>query len=488
MNKHDALSIFPKAKASVPSGSDGQVATVNDQRYKLGVRVNGEVAPVTPLETTEKIEMVVDPVGGTSPAAYVIVTNQAEYDALGDDLLYLQDVLDILPQTLGAVVNVTVKAGTLAAKPGASGVGLDIPIVDGWGRTLAAGASCITNDTGNGNGAILFNGESNTIIDAAQAGTSTTDTVVRSAGTWTAHERRGDFVLITAGAGAGSRVLIEDNDTTTLYLKWDLASTGSVTFEVVEPAAVMAPGVYYGVFFISGDIVTQFSWIKFGTSVSPMTTMIVGGQLSFEECKMLCDEISLFGAVRCVTEISFWKCYVVSTGISTSYGAVVRSNNCVLAVVGTDGPVVEAVFGLLVVLQTTFVAFESSGYSLPLIIMKSQSTVCFQYDNKLEGGSTADGIQVQPGARLIFDNPEIEINNCDVALDIQSDVFGAPAFTGSGNVTGIKLSDGATLTTDDPSGLGATTEIDLDGEAIDYSELASGDSIIGLKGSKIVRT
>ena len=105
--------------------------------------------------------------------------------------------------------------------------------------------------------------------------------------------------------------------------------------------------------------------------------------------------------------------------------------------------------------------------------------------------NTAKGILVKNAS--IIAKGLLEINNSPLVIDIPTGkkfVYNGYAITGSGNTVGYKLDRGAVVAMDqDPSGLVATTEIDLDGVAKTYAgDLPNaGDYITGIRGSQFHR-
>lgn len=491
----DGAVVEPTTLAGSPALPDGQIQPVTDQRYRLGVRRDGEIGPAVPLETSGTIAMTIDPSGGTSPAAGTVVTNQDEYDALGDDLLYVNDVLDILPQSIDRPVVVSMGSGTYGAKPGSSGIGgFNVLVGSSFGRTAAPAATPADSLSTLGNSLIIFRGTANNVLDSAQSGTSTASTIVRSSGTWTAHTQRGNYALITAGPAAGSRVLIYDNDTTTLYLQLDLSSTGSITFEIVEPAAVMYDAAaLYAMLLYHGFSTLQFDWVKWGTDSTPVGTFVVGGNVVFEDNKIHCSaDISGIGTMV-PSEVFFWKSYLDVKTIVASSMVGMRVQGCVVEKTDTAGFPLQASAGYTEVVGSAFINEESNSYTGAMIRVDAGAHLHFpgisSGSSRILGDDSADGIQVLQGGCFTMDSSApLDIDDCDVCLDIQGDVSLPVAITGSSNATALKVSKGAKLVVADPTGLAATTEIDLDGTTHDYTELPSGSFIDGSGGSRIVRT
>jgi hypothetical protein len=83
-----------------------------------------------------------------------------------------------------------------------------------------------------------------------------------------------------------------------------------------------------------------------------------------------------------------------------------------------------------------------------------------------------------------------QIDNCAEGLRLQSGALmqmGA-GITGSGNAIGYKLETGSELVIVNPTALGATTEIMIDGQAVPYADVAIvGTELVGAAGSRFVR-
>jgi hypothetical protein len=207
----------------------------------------GTVAPET---TTETITMAVDYSGGTSPAPGTIVTTQAEYTALGADLKYVQDVFDILPKYLAADVIVVVSDGNHYAKPGNRQF-IDMPPIQRYPK--------LTQEFLNYNGqytkrpSIVFQNGNQTVFEAAQGGTVSTDSygsliVTRDSGTWTPYVLENKLIKFTSGANSGRFAVVGTNDATTITLLSSFTiANGAGNFEIIEAGAIFLPQ-YDGIF------------------------------------------------------------------------------------------------------------------------------------------------------------------------------------------------------------------------------------------------
>lgn len=489
-NKFSQFEIIQRAKASIPVGSNGQIAPVNDGKYtNLLVRKNGVLAPATPFATTEPIAMTVDPTSGTSPDATVQVTSQAEYDALGSDLLYLQDIFDILPHAVGGQVTADLKAGTYVKKAGQSGIpGFDMILMCSKGRTIHGEAPPYASN--DGSRYIYLEGSETTVLEAAQGGTSSGDTIVRSSGTWTAHEHRGSFAYIVSGPGAGQRIPISDNDATTLYLIAAPSATGSITFEIVEPAAVVDdPTAFYSAAFES-MVTVQLEWIKFGSKSSVLGTMFLGGNMIARECQFNVNEISTFGSDDIAYTINLFRCYIYAEVIFQRPHGYHFVHVCVLETKAGENAAPLQLLGMAEaeVGHNHYYAQEGEGFSGALVSVTEGSKLLddFPTSSKYYGDGTATALRLANSSASM--RADMEIYDCATAWDIDSsNVIANGTMTGSGNTTVFDIDKNALVSVADPSGCGGTTEVDVDGTVHTYTELSTYGYIVGADGSKIAQ-
>jgi hypothetical protein len=245
----DGLVATPSTLAGAEVLADGQLAPVTDQPgVNLYVRKGGVLVPAvtTALEVNSEINMTVDPSTGVSPPSGTVVHSQADYDALGAPLLYIQDAIDILPLVLNSNIRINLAAGEHLAKSGAGGTGNQtrccIQLVRGaMSHKHGAYNSTLTSPS-NQNAYLYITGTTSTVVYAEEAGTTSGAELTRTSGSWTAGELRGKFVIIVTGAGAGLKYPIEENTTTMLRVAGAVFSpAGAVTFRIEEPAAVILP-------------------------------------------------------------------------------------------------------------------------------------------------------------------------------------------------------------------------------------------------------
>jgi hypothetical protein len=492
----DDMELKPKTKALVPAGSDGQLAAVSDVAGKnLFIRKGSDLVPAVDVDSlvtnSEVITMQVNPATGTSPPVGTVVHNQAEYDALGYDLLYVQDAVDILPALLTFSVRAELAGGNHLPKPGSGGdVGFDMVFnlvnadVHHNGKTFSTEASM--NFSG---GSIFFIGVDKTIIDAEQAGTSTSTTIVRTSGTWTAHAHRGKFALILTGAGAGSRGLILDNDTTTLYMVYPAFSSGSVTFEINEPAAeLQSSGGYAAIRIKNASITVGFDSVRFGNSSTASKGLEVsGGSLYIDYSQLYLGNsasrglnVRFYG--RYASTQSFYN-IVPSTNVRTGYAGVANFTGCFLY--GHSSSLLQLVDGGRV--GCTYLTIQGDGISPTRLIELGNGVLWPLGALTLVGTTTDTGIYLPDGAAGAVLGSGV-VGTCGNAFDIRGNFDCALSWSGSGNTIGWNITRGGVVVIESPASVAATTEISIDGITHPYSDIPnSGDGLEGQYGSRILR-
>lgn len=508
----DGVVAEPSALASVPVLADGQIAPVTDQGGRnLYVKKGGGYEPAVDVpveaETNGPIKMEIDYSTGLSPAAGTVVHNQDEYDALtlgsSGKLKYPQDALDILPPLIRRYVEIHLGSGNHYAKPGNLDAGYSCWIA------LMGGAAPLVKHIYDASwalgflfdyayeGAITFYGPNDTELEAAQAGTSTTYDITRSAGTWTANQHQGKFVLITSGPAAGTKRAIAWNDTTKLYFGYPLSSTGSIQFEIVEPAAKWlnddnAGGIIIDESqYLKGLRQINFVNIQLGTVSAPVEVHVKDGLLQFVDCIIEAGNSSPLwhnsnpspeGAaylIRCVLHgVSSSGVLYLFGGQYSVFGSVVHSA-CI-------GSLIDMRAGSFLQLAGTYLVNTNASYTDQLL--RINGGICdasggATTPNRIKGAGSEDGVYIDGVA---FTQGQFIIDDCGVAVHAVCDCeFGT--VSGSNNTTGWKLGDGAKVQCSNPQNVSATNGIDIDGVVHPYSDLPANSWIEGQYGSKIVR-
>jgi hypothetical protein len=515
------LEVTPRALLSVPAGSDGQLAPVTDvSGVNLMVRIGGVLVPAVDVaanaakidQTTSDIDMVVNSATGTSPPAGTIVRSQAEYAALGYDLKYPQDAIDILPIGLGHFIEVTLKAGNSLAKPddtGFTGMSQSLqakPFI----QTTLRNYSDVNPDYVSA--AIWFKGESKNILVSEIAGTFASTGDITAVGTsWVTDAYRGKLLLIKTGANAGSIVPVSNNTDTVIKTTPGYWSAGACTFEVYEPTSIWldsTDGVNpdaYGIE-IRPDCMAYicFGNIQFGTAALPSYGITGGTAPGQIRASVVTDSIiinnnTVWGPAIYGSSFKFNNCSI--RVVSSTYAAfflnaqdsAIWLTRCFVYGYPTGYSFTNSFFcgfyrGICINLDSTVVAPDTGWNKFVIFLSGSFLTV---RKTIIQGNTVCGGIQINDiqSYQQSYMYSEVQINNCVTALD----VAGAPALvlmggtvSGSGNTNGWVLSRGSRVRSENPANVGATTEMTIDGIAHSYSEIPNkGDGIMERYGSSL---
>jgi hypothetical protein len=466
--------------------------------------------------TTESINMVVDSSSGTSPPDGTIVTSQAEYDALGYDLKYPQDALDILPHFVNHAVKILLKSGIHLGKSGSSGwTGvldgfLHIPPIKPSSKKkyfapdFSAPATYFPN--------ILFYGEGHTTIEGSQSGTSATYSITRDSGTWTTDEHKGKMVEILTGPSAGNIYVIAGNTTTELEVCGNISSTGSITFAIIENNTTCLSSLDgvsssgFGIALGATNIIFEFRDLNFGNSSINFDTIIPSSgdyhnsATTFTRCNLLSKSYLLAGNTYAGTNSRFEisASYMRFTSATNELGlycdtnGFMRLNGCLIdgtatsagALIGTDNG------GRYNIANTVF--RPDAGFSGSCISLASGSA-SFSTKLRLYGNSTCTGVFLRDemGACSIRNIGGV-VRDCAIGVHVES--VGAININSSfssgectGNTIGWKIENGSSISALNPQIIEATTDIEIDGDNTSYSILDSGDKIVGAKSSSIIR-
>ena len=465
--------------------------------------------------TTSWIQMAVDPTLGTSPPAGTVVRNQMEYDALGYDLLYAQDALDILPTTLRHGIVVTLRAGTHVGKPGRTGV----TGYDPWLFTpnfQVDSAEAYWESPGDGRAlGIYFEGEGTTNIGGPIAGSWNGYNFTRSAGTWTVDAESGRLLLVTSGYTAGSIYPIYGNDAAKLDMYMAISSPQAMTVQIYTPTTVVNPGDYQSL------VVQADSYY----TIRPAGFELKFKNLFFDNAS---DELSWYGRVTIEScMLNIWGLFLRYTALATptQHSSVLSPIfQSALRLHPAGGGGLRIAGGGVSLYQVTIrgecqgedgsgslITLMSDDWSLlgdmrigPLyeaVPSISGALIFIERGNAqagtftvIEGNGLTTGIVVRgTGGLYAYDDTVTGwvLRNHSVGVRVAShNAIHASGFRTqcSGNAVGWQIDKGARVVSFDPQNVGATTAIVIDGQAETYASLAApGDSVIGPYGSELLR-
>jgi hypothetical protein len=451
-------------------------------------------------QTTGNTTMSVDAATGTSPPAGTIIHNQAEYDALGAPLKYVQDAIDILPIGIAHAVLVNLAAGAHLAKADNSGF-------PGWSLGLMLKPfKYVDNGKFDVSSAwylagIQIRGAAFTVVHAAVAGTSTLYGFTRDSGTWTAHALKGKFASVTDGSGAGQIFVIIDNTTTALTLQGSNWAPGTCSMEIDDPSSVLLcstdginPDVGWGIYIPHGgyEVPIMLSMVQLGTQALPWGAVGQWDKSSFvfqqsriwfgNWWRVEANADASFLARVCDFEGSS---YVGFRGAS-SYGKLIgiRFHNGI--------GLVQLPLSDRALVDLTDCTFDVSDLGV-------SGSVCVRCEGSHIDSSGGGNIILGDGANYgircggrwgndtYFYYPEFQFFNCGMAIFVAActlHIQGHDRFIGSsGNAVGWGISSAADVICEDFSHIGATAAIYLDGHYFDYSDIGAGETLVGRYGS-----
>lgn len=512
----DALVVAPKTLVGVDSLVDGQIVPVTDQPgVNLMIRKGGTLKPAVLVReassTTSWIEMTVDPTAGTSPPAGTLVHNQAEYDALGYDLLYAQDALDILPLILRYGVIIKLKGGAHAGKYARTGGDNGY---DQWlyfPDFLVDTAEAYYGDLDGREPGIYIEGEGENDIGSPVACTwdVATTQIVRTAGTWTVDEHAGRLVLITSGVLAGMILPVYGNDATSLAINSIQGSgTYPLTIQVYEPAAVVS-GMTSLLTATPNDLRAQFPITLGLRNVKLVSSydMTWHGYLNLQYCMAQVSRLVLrhalpydgFGGSAYQSTIQYSSVRLPGSGyarLAVLAGGLSVESSAIRGNIsgGPDIPLVYLVAGALHSISSIYGPTYEASPTIdgPIFKLSGGQVVGGNY-NTLAGNGLTTGVLLD-GGDLIYGGSALAWAIRDQAVAIATGVNKRGTVTGlhpdsTGNTKGWVVSGGSHVHVEDPSVIAASgDELAIDGTVYPYADIPSaGDWIEGPSGSRIVR-
>lgn len=499
---YDGGVIEPSAKAGVEGLPDGQVQPITDWvGIHLGIREGGSLVPPVDVgvrnSTQERLIMYVGFATGSSPAEGTKVVNQAEYDALGADLKYLDDAFAILPDNIAWPVEIHLRDGVQHPNPDNL---YYTPALDGEQlimvpqRLRSVDSRIDYSNTSYYYPSIYIIGDNKTVLDAEQSGTIAADNITRDSGTWTANEHQGKLVLITSGAGAGKIAPIYKNDTTTLYIP-NLEDSGSCNFEIYEPASSLeynVPGnAFTGLGYdnVNAMIAVDIFNVTVGSTSTPAASTSGAHNYYFHDSIFHTQRLQFDGVLNVGRFYFYNSCMLIddaaSAGLRFGYCETDFRESAVLGVGAFNHPLLTLHSGI------EFWSADSVFY------LTTDHDEALLYVDSLASLELSGGKFIGPGTGnatgyLILGHVSGDIGiiqDCGAGVNVSGGILtvGYVSSNSSGNTDGIVVSDGGQLVVGSPGNLGgSSSEITIDGEAFLYSDLSSGDSLTGQSGSQIV--
>lgn len=469
-------------------------------RYTGGMGVGSTVK----LRTTEAITMEVDPATGVSPPDGTLVTSQAEYDALGAPLEFIQDVFRILPSRgLDHPIKVVVASGTHLARPGTGGnisMFADIP---SYSSTEQIGGWDFVFGLPYGPG-ILFEGQKSA-IESGVAGTLATYSFTRSSGTWTPGALVGKQFDIVSGAGAGSSRLVVENDATTVYFSLAIFSTGAATINLWEPGTVFLSSedginpTFYGMLYRYGSYSSNspiiFKNVQWGTGALHFGSIqMYGLYLVLNECRLIGSDVTITPYSEGRTAIEIGNSHITLDGYYGFWmrGPEIRGNMNGVLFTGSPTATILRLQERTSLYMTGARFIPDAGFAGACLRAEGESWMSLGDDVQIDGVATCTGLQLLgDGTQSSGIKGELRIKNCNLAVEASGVSINAsfPLSGSSGNTTGWQVRYGSRVVMANPSNIGAATELLLDSDSFSYADVLGsvGDEVVGVYGSSFLR-
>lgn len=492
----------------------GLAVTVLNEGENEQLEVSASASILHTLCTISDIVMAVDYVNGIVPPAGTIVRSQAEYDALGGSLKYLQDALNLLPLYLEHWVTINLVAGTHYAKPDTGGsvspAMLTMPVFLSRGANYRSGSY----PTFPG---IVIEGQLTTEEEGV-AGTLTNHTFVRSSGTWVAGALIGKRLQLTSGASSGNELVIYDNTEDTVYFNKRMSAVGATVGNIVTLGSILLPNngskntsrglALSGSVAVTGTSrqMLTFSHVEIGSAVCGLPNSLSGGaSVNFRFSKMFLQGTFVWGHYGNSSQVMYDSVIeYVGGGLFCQYAGQFYIYDTLMLgsprtsmgyLCGGDRP--SASVDLLC---SNLIIRVAPTYTQTVIRMYSGAHLSFMSYSRIIGNGQCVGIFVSPSTshshapkvtfyKSAYDTPAIK--DCLTAIAVSS-LYEALYFDlldvseSTGNTNGYVVSGGAKVMLYNPSCLSATNEITLDGEVFAYSDLEEvGDVIVGRYGSSV---
>lgn len=511
VSSDDTTSGFLEEKVIAGSGITIEVLNAGGDE-KLVISTTPEV--LNSLRVTEAISMEVDYVNGVSPAAGTIITSQADYDALGAPLKYPQDVFDILASFIDYPVIVDCVAGDHYAKSGtlvypcfmyrppyrssAQNVRMDVtqPSEFRAPKIYFRGTTAVYEAAISGVTSYRNPAESSYARDAI---------FTRDSGTWTVGELRGKFVTIVSGAFAGNNFPVVDNTETTIHLAGYVGSIGACNIDIFECATRFIPklgptGASVSLGLMGWWSSTEdaqhgkFKWIQFGTEADKFNFSLTSKATDFLECVihhstayMLEPLLGTRGYVK------FERSQVVlnSQGLQARasrldvFSSVISGNPASAYIVQLrEHTVLYGVYAYIIAL---------SSYAGSCLVLLTDSFPTLQGRFEIIGNSECTGIHFSGAGTSVTveDSGYASVSRCNIALKFGRTFANLAQFATSieANNIGWQLLNGAVVKSGNPSTiLTAVSDIDLNGNIVDYSLLSSSGDEVSADGVSITRS
>jgi hypothetical protein len=389
----------------------------------------------------------------------------------------IQGALDSLPRKIAHPVVVNVGAGSFAGAF-VTGFQIDQPEAVTPGNYLSIVGTMATAVPATG----LATG---TLASATAYSTWNFPTVTVTGAGWTVNDLKGKFLKITGGTGSGQVMMISENSATVLTLAgfWSTTPNSTSTFEIQEPATIVSTGVttpadaqaaagsVYGFIFennttgaknlLTGRLVVS------NMRITTSRTAIIGGNGSARLWKCQASGTTALLAAPTGSKVEIDTCYLYST---TTNQSLVSG-----AVFATGSLLKGGLVSIHVNTTDTWIRFcKLEGFTrIGLSLSTSGGTLDGVH---IDGGGAANTHGVYCATSSSFSGNttlggggigKAVINNCVYGVYLQGPGIAGiiQQTSGTGNTTGISLSQGAKCRVDSTATITGTTEVSVDGAA-----------------------
>jgi len=524
----------PYALGSVPASLDGQIVPVTDQPgVHLMVREGGVLKPAVEIagiktSTKEMMTWIVDYATGVSPPDGTVITTQAEFNALGAPLKFVQDIERVRPFFIEHGLRVKVLAGDQWAMPGGyltySGgdrhaIFYAAPITQGRQRPANRDTQLVWVAEGAAvsNGILIYGELADVYTGIAGTWSQNADleyTFTRSAGSWTPDELKGLFAEMQSGPKAGSRIPIVWNDATSFTLPGIIGS-GVGTVDIIQMATrlrgrtfagdrtsygILLQGIQASVGYPVGPL-WQFRFLDIDEDGDALSISFLQSRATIAWCRMR-GTLSWPSYLQ-ITNSRIDIPYLAIDGLQqyVSSPGVLYLSGCAIVGGASTGKMLYlrggGIGGFGAITETTFKAGPSFTGWLWQFIYGGQD---FETDSGhvlLLGNTVCNGVNILPhgGPCIIREDQWINVRNCAQAVSIergrvQSKAFNAAGFSGNGYNLLVTDADADIPTGLVTAGGTPTYALYLDGVTYTPAQIAAlaltvGDSIEGQRGSLV---
>jgi hypothetical protein len=477
----------------VPSFEGGAGLDSSYNEVNLGAALRDMITNIKSFTATkEDMNWVVDYVNGVSPPDGTVITTQAEYDALGYPLKYVQDYARIVPDAIAHRIIVDCVAGNHYSRPGTEPLygGVFLSVAH---RLLAARAGNVDSTKALRAAGVMFRGvrlyvHEDVAVTIASGATGTT--VTRSAGTWDA-DLANKTVVVTSGTGLGQRAKIVSRTDTVLTCAGKLTA-GSVTVSVYDCATKWIPSADGGTTFQTyalnvgttpfSDTGITFEDLQIGSTSHPCYFATIG-KIIFNGCNL---HGSLSNTAK-ASELYFNYSYL-EVPVALWNGMVLGCHSSLKSSIvygnAGDGHLVWFYPGTVHNIEGCYFIPETSYAGVVLDSYYAELVDFGGHPSFINGNTLCTGVKVQKNSTLV-DTDILYLVDCAIGHHQVGCSLNISGYKGSGNALIFKLEGGAQLYYNySTTVVTGTLWSNIDGTDYAASNFAArGDTVTGAYGA-----